>query len=125
MIFCSECGQENYKDVKFCTSCGKKIRVYSEGNSNSNLNSDYKAVSSPQKVSIKAFTSLIFGILSVVFIFIVPNITISILLAIIGAVFGVISMKEIVDRESKSIARFGVILCVFTFVFMIFFVMEI
>lgn len=30
MLFCSQCGEENSNDAKFCTSCGNRINDHSE-----------------------------------------------------------------------------------------------
>src|SRR5690625_3274974 len=108
VVFCSECGTKNYKDVIFCTSCGKKIRIYSEPNNDS----DHHSVNDTQQekhTPAKAFVSLLFGVLAVVFIFIIPSPVISILFAIMGIIFGLVGMKE-VNHEGKGMARIGIIL---------------
>lgn len=117
MVFCSECGVENYKDVNFCTSCGKKIRAYSDPN-NDIVYQPVIDTQQEKQTPIKAFTSLLFSVLAVVFIFIIPNAGFSIILSVMGLIFGLVGLKEI-NKESKGMVRIGIILSGSTLVFFI------
>lgn len=125
MIFCSECGKKNHEDATFCISCGDKIKRH-EDDITSNQPTQNSNSLKPNKPSLKAFTSLLLGVLSFVSIFIMPGIPLSLILAIIGIVFGLIGMKEVDEfyLNGKSTARIGIVLNIATLMIWLFYLLE-
>lgn len=113
MIFCSQCGNENHEEAIFCVSCGEEIKRSANKVAPNQANISYKdSGKQPKRDSIKAFTSLLVGILSIVFIFLGQSLNLVLLTAIVGLVFGLIGMKEIEDHhlDGKGLSRAGIVL---------------
>lgn len=98
-MFCNQCGKKNPGDAKFCNACGASIGEVQD------IPKDH---TNDAKTPGKILTSLILGILSLVFLFI-ANIFIGLLLGIMGMIFGLIGMKELSNSEQMGMARFAVI----------------
>lgn len=118
-MYCTSCGSRIGADSNFCSECGSKLEYGYTGSIDNNVNTVVKSDSCGMKIA-----SIVLGILGIIGTFFVFLSPVSLILTIVGLIFGIISMKTCNNVVGIVLNSIGLFLSVIIISFLAFLVIA-